>query len=146
MPIPKSWVLRLPRGLREEPAWVFIGVMVALSGVAFATGLTTSMVTHAIGQNGLRAWGGLLAFSGVFVVWATIRHVPAHEKFALRLLALTIFAYAGWLLTVVPFKQAAMSVVLAIILIGLCEIRVGFLKLIINYGADPIEGVRHEDD
>jgi hypothetical protein len=64
----------------------------------------------------------------------------------LRLLALAIVGYVAWLLTVVPFSQASMAVGLATILIGLCEIRVGFLKIIINYDDDPIEGVPHGDD
>jgi hypothetical protein len=146
MPIPKSWVLNMPRGLREQPGWVFIGMMVSLSGIGFATGATTSAVNIAIGDVGLRVWGGILALVGALVVWATIHHVPAHEKLSLRLLALAIVGYVAWLLTVVPFSQASMAIVLATILIGLCEIRVGFLKIIINYDDDPIEGVSHGDD
>lgn len=140
MPIPKSWVLRLPRGLREEPGWVFIGILVALGGIGFLTGTSTSVVTEAIGPTGLKVWGGFLMLTGIFVVWATVRHVPAHEKLSLRLLSLCMLGYIGWLVTVVPIKQAAMSILLAAILVGLSEIRVGFLKIILNYGPDRVNG------
>lgn len=140
MPIPKSWVLKLPRGLREEPGWVFIGFLVTIGGVGFLTGAATSAVQNAIGTSGLRTWGGALMVVGMLVMWATIRHVPASEKLALRLLELCLLGYVGWLLTVVPLEQSAMSVLLAIVLIGLSEIRVGFLKVIINYGPDELTG------
>lgn len=122
------WIMRLPRGLREQPAWVFIGVLVTLGGLGFVTGLTESNVSEAIGPTGLRIWGAVLLLSGLGVLSATIAARPALEKLALRVLSLSIFVYAGWLLTVVDWKRAAMSVVLCAVLIGLAEIRIATLK------------------
>lgn len=133
MPMPKSWVMRLPAGLREQTGWIFIGFMVALVGLSFLAGFTDSAISKAIGDTGLRVWGGCLWLSGSLVTWATWKHNAAHEKMALRFLALSLLAYVLWILTVVPLRQAAMTLVLAFILIGLAEIRVGYLKVILSY-------------
>lgn len=122
------WIMRLPRGLREQPAWVFIGVLVTLGGLGFVTGVTESSVSQAIGTTGLRIWGALLLISGLGVLSATLSARPALEKLALRVLSLCIFVYAGYLLTIVDWKRAAMNVVLCGVLIGLAEIRIATLK------------------
>lgn len=129
MPMPKSWVMRLPRGLAEQSGWIFIGALIFLVGLGYLTGLTTSAVQEAIGTGGLRVWGGFLAFCGAFVVWATLKQNAAHEKLALRLLSMCLIAYGAWLPLVVPWRNASMAIILSLILVVLAEIRVGFLKL-----------------
>lgn len=121
-------LMRLPRGLREQPAWVFIGIMVALVGVSYMTGFTESSISHAIGHRGLQVWGTFLALSGFGVVYATVAGSPVLEKLALRILSLCMLVYTGWLLTAVDFKRAAMTLVLALILVTLAEIRVAVLR------------------
>lgn len=135
-----SWVARLPPGLREQTGWIFIGLMVTLVGLGYATGLTTSAVQQAIGGIGLRVWGGFLATSGTLVIWATLKQIAAHEKLALRLLACCLGAYACWLPIVVPWRNASMTIILSIVLIVLAEIRVGFLKLTLNYARKYADG------
>jgi hypothetical protein len=131
MPFPKSWVLKLPKGLREQPAWVFVGIMVALVGAGYLTGYTTSSVEQAIGNRGLKGWGGFLVITGLLVTWATWAAKPALEKMALRWLVFALLAYTSWLATAVSFRVAAMTFMLAAILIVLAEIRIGFIKLIL---------------
>lgn len=138
MPMPKSWVMKLPIGLREQTGWIFIGFMVAASGLSFLTGFTNSAISKAIGSTGLQVWGGWLFVTGLLVMWATWKHNAAHEKMALRLLALCLLSYTCWLLTVVSFKDATMTLVLASILIGLAEIRVGFLKVVLSSDASAV--------
>lgn len=124
-------IMRMPRGLREQPAWVFIGVLIAFSGLTFAAGLSESMVAKAIGDFGLRVWGVVLTLAGVLLVAAVIKAKPALEKLALRTMSCTLMAYAGYLLLVAPFKRTVMSVVLVVILCGLAEFRVIHLKALI---------------
>ncbi len=135
MPMPKSWVMKLPVGVREQTGWLFIGFMVTLVGLSYLTGVTSSVMKEAIGPNGLRVWGGWLFLTGLLVMWATWKHNAAHEKMALRLLALCMVSYVGWVLTVVPWRDAGMTIGLGFVLIGLAEIRVGFLKVILSYDA-----------
>lgn len=129
-------ILRLPRGLREEPAWVFIGLLVGLVGASYLIGFSESSISVAVGPSGLQLWGGALAFSGFAVVYATIRARPALEKLALRLLSVCMFLYGGWLPLVIGPRRAAMSIALTLILIALAEIRVAVLKLLLR---DPGE-------
>jgi hypothetical protein len=122
------WVMRLPRGLREQPAWVFIGILVTLGGLGFVTGLTESSVSQVVGPVGLRVWGATLLLSGLGVLSATLSAKPALEKLALRALSLCMFVYAGWILTVIDWRRASMSVLLCAVLIGIAEVRIGTLK------------------
>ncbi len=132
MPIPARWIMRLPTGVRQQPGWLFIGLLVFLSGLSFMLGVTTSTIQEAIGKTGLRGWGAFLAVTGLLVVYATWRAKPSLEKMALRWLILSVLSYASWLLTVVSWRQSVMSVVLSLILCVLAEIRVGFLKLTLD--------------
>lgn len=129
MPMRPSWVLRLPRGLREQPAWVFIGLMVALVGLGYATGLTTSSIQRVVGGEGLKGWGAFLVVTGVLLVFATIKGKPALEKLALRWLVISLLAYCSWLVYTVNIKQASMTIALTVILVVLAEIRIGFIKI-----------------
>jgi hypothetical protein len=124
----KPWIMRLPRGLREQPAWVFIGILVTLGGLGFVTGLTESSVSEAIGPTGLRVWGAVLLLSGLGVLTATLSARPALEKLALRALSVSMAVYAGYLFVVIDWQRLAMSVILCGVLIGLSEIRIATLK------------------
>jgi hypothetical protein len=130
------WVMRLPRGLRDQPAWVFIGFLVTLGGLGFVTGLTESSVSQAIGTTGLRVWGAVLLLSGLGVLSATLSAKPALEKLALRVLSLCMFVYVGYLFVVVDWKRVAMSAILCAVLIGLAEIRIGTLKALYRIAAN----------
>lgn len=124
-------LLRVPLGLREQPAWVFIGILIFLVGLSYLTGFTNSIITEAIGDIGLKVWGGLLALSGLLVTWATIVAKPVMEKFSLRIMTCTLLMYAGYLATVVPVRDAAMTTVLTILLSGLSEFRVAHLRFLL---------------
>jgi hypothetical protein len=124
--------MRTPRGLREQPAWVFIGVMVLLTGLSYMTSFTESMVSRAIGDLGLRIWGALFAGSGLLLVIATVGSKASLEKLALRTMTCTLLSYAGYLMTVAPVRRAAFTVVLVLLLSGLIEFRVYQLKTLIN--------------
>lgn len=124
--------MRLPRGLREQPAWVFIGCLFFLVGLTYLTGFTESVISKAIGEMGLRVWGGSLMACGGGLVWATVAARPALEKLALRATSLTLVAYTGYLLTVTNFQKAAMTIALSVLLIGLAEFRVVTLTALIR--------------
>ena len=142
MPIPKSWVVRLPRGLREQPGWIFIGFMVFLVGLGYVTTVTTSTVEDAIGDRGLQGWGFFLMVTGVLVVYATWTAKPALEKMSLRWLVFALLAYTTWLMTVVDLSRAAMTLVLSSILIVSAEIRVGYIKVFLSI-IDRTEDGKH---
>jgi hypothetical protein len=132
MPFPKSWVLKIPPGVREQSGWIFIGILVALSGLGYLVGVADSAVARAIGGIGLQAWGGFLAITGFLVTFATWRAKPALEKLALRWLVFSLASYGAWIIVVVPFKVAVMPITLVTILVGLAEIRIGYIKLLLD--------------
>ena len=128
--------MRLPAGLRKQPAWVFIGLLIGLAGLSYVGGFTESSVSRAVGTVGLRVWGGVLTFSGFAVVLATLRGRPALEKLALRILSICMAVYGGWLTIVVELNRVVMSTVLVLILIGMAEIRVAVLKMLLGGGVN----------
>lgn len=136
----KPWIMRVPPGVREQPAWIFIGLLIAVAGLGYVLGTTTSIITEAIGSRGIRIWGGTLMVSGVLVVLATATARVALEKFALRILATNMFAYAGWVLIVVPLNRVGTTVVLCGALVALAEFRVRHLTALIK----RTEILRHE--
>lgn len=102
--------------------------MFVVIGLGYATGGAHSMLTEAIGTLGLRLWGASITATGVFLMMATAKAKPSLEKFALRVLSSNLFAYAAWLLTVVPFARAGTTVILTASLIVLAEFRVLHLR------------------
>lgn len=125
-------IMRLPKGLIEQPAWVFIGFMLAFSGITFVTGYAESTVSRAIGEIGLRVWGAILTITGVLIVAAMIKGKASLEKLALRFMTCTLMAYSGYLLTLVPFKRAGLSAVLVVVLCVAAEFRVMHLKALMS--------------
>lgn len=123
---------RVPLGVREQPAWIFIGVMFVLVGLGYVTGTAQSMLSEAIGETGLKVWGSSLMLSGLLLIVATARARPSMEKLALRIMSSNIFAYAGWLLAVIPWNRAATTVVLSGSLIVLAEFRVMHIRALMK--------------
>lgn len=139
-------IMRLPRGLREQPAWVFIGALIFLSGLSYLTGFTESVISEAIGEVGLKVWGGVLALTGAALIAATVYARPALEKLSLRAMTCSLMAYTGYLLTVSSFKRAAMTVVLAVLLSGLAEFRVMHLTTLIRRSEEMAEQMGGKDE
>ena len=125
-------LLRLPRGLREQPAWIFIGFLVGLTGLSYLIGFSQSSISTVVGANALRVWGAFLAFSGFAVVYATFQAKPAFEKLALRTLSICMFVYCGWVLTVIDIRRAAVTTALVLTLVSMAEIRVAVLKALLR--------------
>lgn len=128
----KPFMARLPIGVREQPALMFIGLMTFNVGVGFATGLTTSSVMLILSDTGLRIWGGVLATISVMLMVAVGRGVPSFEKLALRIYTCGLFSYAGWLLTVTDVRRSATTASLVVAFIGVAEIRIWFLKQVMR--------------
>jgi hypothetical protein len=128
----RAWVSRLPTGLRDQPAWVFIGFLIGVVGLTYVAGISESSISRAVGVNGLRVWGAFLMCSGFGVVWATIGASHALERLSLRLLSICLLVYSGWLLTVVSWQRAAMTLALTVVLVLLAEIRVAVLKALMR--------------
>lgn len=133
-------IMRVPTGVREQPAWIFIGILVFMGGLGYLTGQSTSAVTEAIGHNGLRIWGVVLMVTGALLNVATALARPSLEKLALRILSCAMFAYTGWVLVVVPLDRTTPTVILAGSLIALAEFRVWHLRTLIK----RTEIIRHE--
>lgn len=126
----KSWVMQLPGGLREQPAWVFIGTLAAVTGLSYLLGVAQSTtISKILSSDWLRVWGGFLCLSGALVVIATVTTNRALERLALRFLSLGFLVYLGWVLTAAPLSRAMVSTVTCLSLIGLAEIRVAVLKV-----------------
>lgn len=125
--------MRLPRGLRDQPAWVFIGTMCALAGASYLLGIAESTsITRILDPAVLKVWGGFLFLSGSLVIVSTwLANMPL-ERLSLRFLSLGLLVYAGWILAVLPLTRAAMTVALCGSLVALAEIRVAVLKALLK--------------
>lgn len=121
--------MRLPRGLREQPAWVFIGTLSAVTGLTYLLGISQSAVSRILDEGWLRGWGGFLFLAGVLVVISTIMGNRPLERLSLRFLSLGFLVYLGWILTAVPPTRAMFTSVTCLSLVGLAEIRVAVLKV-----------------
>lgn len=126
------WILRLPAGLRHQPAWVWIGLLIGLAGVSYVVGFTQSSVTDEVDRVTVRIWGAFLALGGFGVTYATLSARAALEKLALRVMSACLAVYIGWLLVVVDFRRAVFGFALVVSLIGLAEVRIAVLKLWLN--------------
>lgn len=118
--------MKLPRGLREQPGWVFIGAFCALVGLSYFVGFSESMVAAALDPLWIRVWGAGLFVTGATIVYATSRRNRPLERLSLRLLAVGLLVYMGWILTVVP-GRATMTVFTCLSLIVSSQIRVAVL-------------------
>jgi hypothetical protein len=124
------WVMRLPGGLREQPAWIFIGTLCALAGLSYLVGLAeSSTITQVLDPLWVRVWGGYLCLSGLLVVGATWMRNSPLERMALRFLSLGFLVYMGWLLAVLPPSRAALTVTMCLALCVLAEIRIAVLTM-----------------
>lgn len=125
--------MRLPRGLREQPAWVFIGTLTAATGLSYLLGVANSATVSKVLEHGwLRAWGGFLLVAGVLVVISTVTTNRPLERMSLRFLSIGYLMYLFWVLTVIPPTRAMVTVVACISLAGLAEIRVAVIKVILK--------------
>ncbi len=122
----------MPIGIREQPAWLFIGFIVVMSGVGYVSGQTTSAIIEAIGSDGLRAWGVSMVFSGLLVMVATANAKPSLEKFALRILSCNILAYVGWVAVVVPLNRIGATIMMGMALVAVAESRARHLTELIR--------------
>ncbi len=136
------WIMRLPQGVREQPAWIFIGLLLSLVGLSYATGVTTSSISQVITTVGLRVWGSILFIAGLMVIMSVVRAKVAFEKFALRIMSMVLFCYVGWIVTAIDWKRAAMTVALGLIVICSAEVRIAFLKLQLQ--APTIQSIKIE--
>lgn len=125
--------MRLPGGLREQPAWIFIGTLCTLAGLSYLVGLAESnSITQVLSPVWLRVWGGVLFVSGALIVGSVWSRNKALERMALRFLSLGLLVYMGWILVSVPLERAAMSAAMDFALVGLSEIRVAVLTMVLR--------------
>lgn len=123
----------LPLGLREQAAWVFIGVLSALAGLSYLLGIAESTsITRVLDPTWLRAWGGFQLIAGVLIAGSTLASNKPLERLSLRFLSLGIFVYIGWILTTVPLSRAAFTVSICLAFVGLAEIRVAVLRAVLT--------------
>lgn len=128
-----SWVMRLPHGVRDQPAWIFIGFMCAAAGFSYMLGVSQSATVESVlGSVGLRLWGGYLFLAGSLVVAATWNANKPLERLSLRLLSLGLLLYTCWIVLAVPISKATLTVSLCIGLVGMAEIRVAVLKSVLK--------------
>jgi hypothetical protein len=138
------WVMRLPGGLREQPAWIYIGALCTLAGLSYLLGFAESnTITQVLAPVWLRVWGGFLLVSGALVGGSTWFGNKPLERLSLRFLSLCLLVYMGWILAAVPFNRATLTVTTVVALVGLSEIRVAVLKMVLR--SFPISGEGEED-
>lgn len=124
-------VLRLPRGFREQPGWIFIGSLCALVGLSYMLGVSQSSITQALNPAWLKVWGAGLCLTGVAIAVATATVNRPLERLSLRLLAVGLLVYMGWILAVVPAKST-MMVFMCLSLIVFSQIRVAVIGILFD--------------
>lgn len=126
----KSWVERLPRGMREQPAWMLIGALSCLTGLSYLLGFSQSAtIMRVLGPEWLRVWGGFLCLAGFMVIISTMTMNRPFEKLSLRFLSIGFMVYMGWVFVAIPPTRAMVTAALCVSIIGLAEIRVAVLKV-----------------
>ncbi len=129
----KPWILRLPQGIRNNPAWIFIGGLFAISGLSLMFGLAEpTTISRALPPFFLNVWGGCITAGGLTLVWATVRIDFLLEKFILRVLSVLIILYGGWAIAVVGLSRAAVTSVLILMLSVIFEIRLAVINLVVR--------------
>lgn len=129
----RSWVMHLPKGVREQPGWILIGLLAAATGLSYLLGISSSATVSRVLEHGwLQAWGGFLFLAGALVVSSTITANRALEKLSLRFLSLGFLVYLAWVLTVIPPTRAMVTVVTCLSLVGMAEIRVAVIKVVLK--------------
>lgn len=134
----KSWVMRLPRGLREQPAWAYVGILCAVGGLSYMLGVSESTIIQVLDKNWVRAWGGFLFISGMLVVISTVIANRPLEKLSLRFLSLGLWMYMGWVIVAVSFLRATVVIIACTSLIIFSEIRIAVLKILLRPLPDSI--------
>ncbi len=133
----KPWILRLPRGVRANPAWIFIGFLFFVSGASLLTGLAEpTTISRALPPFFLNVWGGCIAAGGLTLIWATVKIDILLEKFILRVLSVLIVLYGGWAISAVGIGRAAVTTVLILMIVVVFEIRLAIINLIIRGVSD----------
>lgn len=122
---------RLPHGVRDRPAWMFIGLVYVVVGAGYATGYTDSVISQTVGHVMLRVWGWLDVVVGLLVAVSTGVARPALEKLALRCLYITTLTYSAWLMIALDFnfKRGASSIAFGILLALATQLRVRSLTI-----------------
>lgn len=124
--------MKLPRGVREQPGWVFIGVVCALVGLSYLLGISESRITESLNPAWLRLWGAVLCVTGFLVAIATITLNRPLERLSLRLLAIGLLVYMGWIIAVVGPQRASMVVFMCLSLIVTSQIRVAVIGILFD--------------
>lgn len=124
-------VMKLPLGVREQPGWIFIGVLCALVGLSHVLGISQSTVTQQLDRVWLTAWGAGLFIAGVLIVHSTARQNRPLERLSLRLMAIALVVYMAWILMVVP-ERAGMTVFMGLALVVTSQIRVAVIGILFD--------------
>lgn len=125
--------MRLPGGVRDQPSQIFIGALLALSGLSYLLGLAESTsITRVLDPTWLRVWGGFLFVSGCLTVWSTWMARRPLERMALRFMSLGLLVYLGWILAAVPVARALFTLALIASMIVLSEIRVAVITVLLR--------------
>lgn len=118
--------------------------MCALVGMSYLVGISQSMITQALNPTWLKVWGAGLCVTGVTIVVATAKANRPLERLSLRLLAVGLLVYMGWILTVVP-EKSAMTVFLCLGLIACSQIRVAVIGILFDRPPEPYSRERSND-
>lgn len=138
----KPWIFYLPRGIQANPAGVFIGMMLAIVGLAGFLGLAEpTTITKALPFWFYTAWAFSLIPMGIGLVIGVIKRDQLWERFTSRSLSILIGVYALWALSAVGPGRAAVTLAFAMILMFVLEVRIGVINVLIN----PLQYMKHID-
>lgn len=123
----------VPMGVQLNGGWMFVGVISALTGMGFATGIAESnSVTSVLNPVGLQVWGGVLMLAGILLCVGVAMGRLALEKLSLHFLSVCLVMYGGWILQAVPLGKTGITTALIVVLVVLAQIRCYVVRRLIN--------------
>lgn len=129
------WILRLPAGVRNNPAWIFIGSFFMISGFTLVTGVGGSPTVKAVlPPYFMNIWGALILLGGGGLIYATIKADILLERLLLRTLSISLVVYLVWIIGAAGIGRSIVSTALGLTLVVIFEIRVAVIKQLINTG------------
>lgn len=136
----KPWILRLPPGVINNPAWIFIGALFVLAGIGVLAGATSdTSISQRLEPFVRQAWGLALFVGGLLMVVTTIHPDLLLERFVLRVLSIIFITYAGWAVAVVG-ARAIITAVMCLVLVAVFEVRIAVIRQILSPWKSPEVG------
>ena len=123
------WILRVPAVFRLDSSLIFIGILIALSGLAALLGYSDPRsITAELGYVIYKIWGGVLFLGGSGLLYGVFLGDSVVEKWCARILSICLLTFAAWAVTATSLQRSFLSVVLIAVIVFFFEQRISFIN------------------